>query len=89
MRLDGLRIEPSAALGDDGLEVGEGGEVPIDDGFVDQGPEMLSRLQLRTVGRKEHPASSAAEKSLERPLARYHTVSPLIGRTKAATCSHR
>src|SRR3712207_6769585 len=45
VRLDGLRIEPSAALGDDGLEVGEAGEVPVDDGLddglVDQGPEVL------------------------------------------------
>ena len=30
VRLDGLRIEPSAALGDDGLELGERDEVPID-----------------------------------------------------------
>ncbi len=50
------RVEPSAALGDDGLEVGEGGEVPIDDRLVDQGPEMLGRLQLRTVGRQEDEA---------------------------------
>jgi hypothetical protein len=53
VRLDGLRIEAAAALGDDGLEVGEGSEVPIGDGLVDQGPEMLGRLQLRAVGRQE------------------------------------
>ena len=29
VRLDGLRIEAAAALGDDGLEVGEGGELKL------------------------------------------------------------
>ena len=33
-------------------------------------------------------ASSAAKKGLERPLQRYQSVSPLVGCTKAATCSH-
>ena len=56
MRLDGLRSEAAAALGDDGLEVGKGGEVPVGDRLVDQGPEMLGRLQLRAVGRQEHQA---------------------------------
>src|ERR687893_549655 len=47
VRPDGLRIEPSAALGDDGLEVGERGEVPIDGGLVDQGPEVLGRQEYQ------------------------------------------
>ena len=49
-------LEPAAALGDDGLEVGEGGEVPVDNGFVHQRPEVLGRLQLRAVGREEDEA---------------------------------
>src|SRR3712207_2487188 len=56
VRPDGGRVESSAALGDDGFEVGEGGEVPIGDGLVDQGPEMLGRLQFRTIRRQEHQA---------------------------------
>src|ERR687894_3007451 len=119
-------LEPSAASGDGGLEVGERGEVPVDDGLVDQRPEVLGRLQLRTGGRQEDEAdplgdgqasgagpcqpalsstrtmwrsrpapvcrakaaSSSAKKGFDRPLARYRTVSPLVGCTKAITCSH-
>ena len=130
VRLEDGGLEPSAAFGDDGLELGERGEVPVDDRLVDQGPEMLGRLQLRAVGRQEHQAdplgdgqalrsvpagvvqheddvafsagaglpreavfraklaSSASKKGLERPLQRYQTVSPLVGCTKATTCSH-
>jgi hypothetical protein len=54
--LEGGGLEPAAAPGDDGLEVGEGCEVPVDDGLVDQGPETFGRLQLRAVGRQEHQA---------------------------------
>jgi hypothetical protein len=46
VRLDGGGLEPAAALGDDGLEVGERGEVPVDDGLVDQGPEMLDDVSM-------------------------------------------
>src|SRR5215207_8272680 len=56
VRLDGLRMEAAAALGDDGLEVGKGGEVPVGDRLVDQGPEMLGRLRFRAVGRQEDEA---------------------------------
>jgi hypothetical protein len=41
--LEGGGLEPAAALGDDGLEVGEGCEVPVDDGLVDQRPETFGR----------------------------------------------
>ncbi len=34
-------------------------------------------------------ASSAAKTGFERPLARYQTASPLVGCTKATTCSQR
>ena len=37
---------------------------------------------------REGGASSSAKKGLERPLQRYQTASPLVGCTKAATCSH-
>lgn len=43
--------EGDAALGHDGVEFGEGVEVPVDDWFVDVDPEGLGRLQLGGVGR--------------------------------------
>jgi hypothetical protein len=58
---DGCGLEPPAALGDGGLEVGERGEVPIDDGLVDQRPEMLGGLEFRTVGRQEHQADPVGD----------------------------
>src|SRR3712207_5955917 len=65
---DGAGVEPSAALGDDGLEIGEGGEVPIDDGLVDLRPEMLGRLQFRTVGRQEDEADPLGDDQALRPV---------------------
>ena len=50
--------EGDAALGDDGIEVGEGVEVLVDDGFVDVGPEGFGRLQLGGVGRQEDEADA-------------------------------
>ncbi len=49
-------LEPAAALCDGGFELGEGGEVAVGDGLVDQRSEMLGRLQLRAVGRQEDGA---------------------------------
>ena len=56
MRFEGGGVEAVAALGDDSFEVGEGGEVPVGDGLVDQGPQTLGRLQLRAGGRQEDEA---------------------------------
>ena len=50
--------EGDAALGDDGIEVGEGVEVLVDDGFVDVGPEGFGGLQLGRVGRQEDEADA-------------------------------
>ena len=33
-------------------------------------------------------ASSAAKNGFERPVERYQTASPVVGWTKAVTCSH-
>ena len=51
-------VEGDASLGDDGVEVGEGVEVPVDDGFVDVDPEGLGGLQLRGVGRQVDEADA-------------------------------
>ena len=49
--MDGLLLvdEVEASLGDDGLEFGDAGNMPVDDGLVHEGPECLSGLQLGTV----------------------------------------
>ena len=129
MWLEGGGIELLTAHGDDGAEFVERGEMPIDDGLVDQGPEMFRGLKLGRIGWQEDEAdpvgdgqvlgpmpariveheddaalasgaglagevsrakvaSSAARKGLERPLQRHQIASPLVGCTKAATCSH-
>lgn len=54
--LEGCGIELLTARGDDGAEFVERGNMPIDDGLVDQGPEMLSRLKLGRIGRQEDEA---------------------------------
>src|SRR5215208_449950 len=59
--LNGSGLEPPAALGDRGLEVSERGEVLIDDGLVDQGPEMLGGLEFRTIGRQEDERDPAGD----------------------------
>ena len=51
-------FEGDASLGDDGIEVFEGVEVLVDDGFVDVGPEGFGGLQLRRVGRQEDEADA-------------------------------
>src|SRR3712207_6417997 len=53
---DGGRVEPSAAFGDTGMERVQRGEMRVGDRLVDQGPEMLGRLQFRGIGWQEHQA---------------------------------
>ena len=50
------RVSRILATIHNGLEFGKGGEVPVGDGLVDQGPQTLGRLQLRAAGRQEHQA---------------------------------
>ena len=45
-----IGIEVSAWLFDDGLPVGQALEVPVDDGFIDEAPQMLGRLEFGGVG---------------------------------------
>ena len=42
--------ERRASCRDDAVEVGERRDVPVDDGFVDEGPQRLRRLDFRGVG---------------------------------------
>jgi hypothetical protein len=46
VRPDGGGVETAAALGDGGVELGEAGEMPIDDRLIHQRPEALGGLQL-------------------------------------------
>src|SRR4030095_8314491 len=48
--------EPAATLGDDGAELVERGDMPIDDRLIHQRPETFGGLELRTVGRQEDEA---------------------------------
>ena len=56
VRLEGSGIELATALGDDGAEFVERGEVPIDDWLIHQGPEVLGRLEFGGIGRQEDQA---------------------------------
>jgi hypothetical protein len=46
MGLEGVGIELLTARGDDGAEVVERGDMPIDNGLVQQWPEMFRGLKL-------------------------------------------
>ena len=50
--------EGHAPVGDDGVEVGDRLEVPVDDGLVYVDPEGLGRLQLGGVWRQEDEADA-------------------------------
>ena len=45
--------ELAASFGENGVEVGQGVEATVGDGFVDEGPQPLGRLKLRRVGRQD------------------------------------
>ena len=45
-----IAIQDATALGDDVLEIGEGREVLVGEGLVEDGPEVFSRLKLGRVG---------------------------------------
>ena len=47
---DGGGVEPSAAFGDGGMERVQRGEMRVGDRLVDQRPETLGGLQLRSIG---------------------------------------
>ena len=61
VRLKGGGIELATALGDDGAEFVEGGEMPIDDGLIHQRPEMLGRLEFGRVGRQVDEADPVGD----------------------------
>jgi len=52
---DGLAFlgERDASLGDDFVELINGGDMLVDDGLVDERPQRLRRLQFRRVGREK------------------------------------
>jgi hypothetical protein len=80
----GIGFEVLAALFDVRLDLGEPVEVPVDDGFVGEPPEMLGRLQFGGVGREVYqphalghaqawlgvPAGAVEEQDDGAPLAR-------------------
>src|SRR3712207_7925433 len=69
VRLDGLRIEPSAALGDDGLEVGEGGEVAAYDGSLAQRAAILCRAVVRRIRPREKPCDTLRGREARPPVS--------------------
>jgi len=56
VRLEDGSIEPAAALGDEGAQFVQRGDMPIDDRLVHQRPEPLGGLEFRTAGRQENEA---------------------------------
>ena len=45
-----IAVENATARGDDVLEIGQGLEVLVGEGLVEDGPEVFSRLKLGRVG---------------------------------------
>jgi hypothetical protein len=93
--------ELDASVGDDGVEVGKGGEVLVGNGLVDVDPEGFGRLQFGVVGwqideadalgglrGRAVPRKSArvsAKGSLSAPVPMYQKLSPVAGETKTVT----
>lgn len=50
--------EGDAAFGEDGVEVGKGFEVPVDDGLVEMDPQRLGGLEFGRVGRQVDQAEA-------------------------------
>ncbi len=44
-----ILVEGDASFGDDGIKFGEGLEVLVDDGLIDEGPEGFGGLQFGSV----------------------------------------
>ena len=53
--------EGPAAFGEDGVERAERLDVAVDDGLVDQRPEVLGRLELGGVGRQVDEADAVGD----------------------------
>jgi hypothetical protein len=53
--------EDAASFCDDGVEISESFEVPVDDRLVDMGPEGLGGLEFRGVGRQVDEADTLGE----------------------------
>jgi hypothetical protein len=68
VRLDAGGIEATAALGDNCVELGQAGDMSVDDWLVHQGPEPLGGLQFRTVGRQEGEADPVGDGKTLRPV---------------------
>ena len=54
----GVLVEESTSRVEDGVEVFQPVEVLVDDGLIDEGPEMLGRLEFRCVGRQVDEAQA-------------------------------
>src|SRR3954469_24081925 len=65
-----ILLEDAASPREDRVQVGERGEVAVDDGFVDERPEALGGLQLRAVGGRKTsrmPSGTASPGSVCQP----------------------
>ncbi len=64
----GLADELSASTRDHAVEVSESSEVSVGEGLVDEGPEVLGGLQLRTVGRLVDEAHTLGDGEVLGPM---------------------
>jgi hypothetical protein len=60
--------ECAAAVGEDGVEVLQGGEVAVGDRLVEEGPEPRGQLQLGAVGRQEFEADAVGHDQVGRSM---------------------
>ena len=68
MWFDSGGLETTAARGEDGVEFGQAGDVPVGDRLVQQGPEPLGGLEFRTVGRQEGEADPVGDGQTRRSM---------------------
>jgi hypothetical protein len=50
---NGFPAQGGASFGDHSVEFGQGLKMPVDDGFIDQGPEAFGGLEFRAVWRQK------------------------------------
>jgi len=60
--------EGKATFGHGAIEIVDGGEVAVDQGLVEESPEMFGRLQLGTMGRLEDEPDALGDGQVLRPV---------------------
>ena len=63
----GLVSERGAAVADRLVQPLDGGKAAVGEGFVDEGPKMFGRLELRVVGGLEHEANAVGHGQVSGP----------------------